>query len=118
MTTLAQSPVDEFDMLALIADGDTPLSMSFADRFRAACLADAQAHDGEVNPNRVRAAMLAGGKFSAREVRQYAGIWSKAAGLNGYLDVERDSLVPIDPEHSKRNGNKSVPLRRWRGWGE
>lgn len=119
MTTLASRPVDEPNFLALIADGDTPLSKPFADRFRDACKADADAHGGEVNPNRVRAAMLAVEDFSAREVRQYAGLWSKAAGPNGYLDVpDRRNTVPIDPSASTRNGNKDVPLRRWRRWGE
>lgn len=119
MTLLAYSPTDDYDLLALAGDGDTPLSKPFADRFRDACKADADAHDGWVNPNHVRAAMLAIEDFSAREVRQYAGLWCKAAGREGFLDVpDRTNTVPIKGPGSTRNGNKAVPMRRWRGWGE
>lgn len=116
MTTLAASPVDEFDMLSLIADRDP----SFAERFRLACKADADAHRGVVDPNRVRASMLAELKvdeFEYRDAKQYAGLWSQAAGRNGYLDVpDRKNTVPISGPGSKRNGAKEIPLRVWRGW--
>lgn len=116
MTTLATSPVDEFDMLALIADGDTPLSMPFADRFKDTCRAVADEHEGWIDPNEVRRRMLAVEEFSAREARQFSGLWCKAAGPKGYLDVHRDRLVPISGEGSTRNCAKSVPMRFWRGW--
>lgn len=118
MTTLATSPVAEFDMLALIADGETPLSKPFADRFRETCLTVADDNEGWINPNEVRRRMLAVEDFSQREARQYAGLWCKAAGPKGYLDVHRDRLVPISGDGTTRNSNKSVPMRSWRGWGE
>lgn len=119
MSTLASSPVDEFGMLSLIADGDTPLSKPFADRFRETCRAVAAEHEGWIDPNEVRRRMLAVENFSAREARQYAGLWCKAAGRNGYLDVpDRKDTVPISGEGSTRNSNKEIPRRFWRGWGE
>lgn len=114
--TLAARPVDEPDLLALLADQETPLGKPFADRFRETCKAVADEHDGWIDPNLVRARMLAVEDFSAKEVRQYAGLWSKAAGRDGYLDVHRDIIVPISGPGSTRNTNKGVPMRRWRGW--
>lgn len=119
MTTLATRPVDEPDLLWLIADGITSLKVAFADRFRETCKAVADEHDGWVDPNKVRARMLAIEDFSPSQTRQYAGLWSKAAGPNGYLDVpDRRNTVPISGSGSTRNTNKDVPMRRWRGWGD
>ena len=107
---LATSPADEPDLLSLIADEHTTLGKPLADAFRAACWAEAQAHDGWVNPNRVRARLL---DHPSYEPRQYAALWAPAAGRDGYLRVHRDALVPIVGVGSKGNGNKSVPMRRW-----
>lgn len=112
MTTLATQPVDEPDLLALIADDWTPLGRPFADRFREACRKDADRHGGWVDPNRVRALLLAEADF---EPRRYSAQWAPACGRGGFLD-KTDRLVQITGEGSKGNGNKSVPLRRWRGW--
>jgi hypothetical protein len=115
MTTLAQQPTDDYGLLSLIAE---QAPAPFADRFRETCKAVADDNYGWINPNEVRRRMLAVADFSPREARQYSGIWCKAAGRNGYLDVHRDDLVDIDPEGSTRNGAKRVPMRSWRGWGE
>jgi hypothetical protein len=112
MTTLATSPVDEPDLLALIADTDTPLRKPFADRFRDACWVDALAHDGWVNPSRVRALLLAEGPID--NPRQLSALWSKSCGRDGFM-VKTDALVPIEGAGSRGNTNKSVPLRRWLG---
>ena len=113
MTTLAVRPVDEPNLLALLADEVTPLGKSFADAFRDACREDADAHDGWVHPSRVSALLHESvGDFSPQ---RFSAMWSPACGREGYLD-KTDTLAPIDPEHSRGNGNKDVRLRRWRGW--
>ena len=114
MTTLSTHAVDNPDELALFADDWTPLAKPFADRFRDACEAEANAHAGWVDPNRVRARLIA--DDPTYNPRQLSGLWSKASGKDGFLDVYRDVLVRISGEGSKGNGNKSVPMRRWRGW--
>lgn len=113
MTTLAVRPVDEPNLLALLADEVTPLGKPFADAFRDACREDADAHGGYVHPSRVSALLHESvGDFSSR---RFSAMWSPACGREGYLD-KTDQLAPIDPEHSRGNGNKDVRLRRWRGW--
>lgn len=114
MTTLSTGPVDEPDLLSLIADEQTPLGALAADRFRGACRAVAEAHDGWVDPNKVRARLLSGDTLDI-EPRKYAALWSTACAKDGYLD-KTNVLVPITGVGSTGNGNKSVPLRRWRGW--
>lgn len=116
MTTLATQPVDEPDLLALLADEETPLGKLAADRFHDACRAEAEANDGWVDPNKVRARLLSGDTLDI-EPRKYAALWSTACAKTGYLD-KTNVLVPITGAGSLGNGNKSVPLRRWRGWGE
>lgn len=104
---LAAHPVEEPARLALIADPWT--RPAFAEKFRAACEADAQAHGGMVNPNRVRLALLNEPDY---EPHRYAAQWGPACGRRGFLE-KTDVLVPIAGEGSKHNGNKLVPLRRW-----
>ena len=115
MTTLASLPVADPDQLALIADDLTPIGKTFADAFRDACLADAVAHDGEVHPSRVSA--LLHRHYGDFDPRRFSAMWAPACGREGFLD-KTDELRPIDPETSKGNGNKKVPLRTWRGWAE
>lgn len=110
MTTLATRPVEDPDQLALIADDMTPLNKPFADAFRDACWAEAVAHDGWVDPNRVRARLL---DHPSYEPRQYAALWSPACGRDGFLN-KTDERVAISGEGSRGNGNKDVRLRRWR----
>lgn len=114
MTTLATQPVEDPDQIALFADDWTALGKPAADRFRDACRAEAEANDGWVDPNKVRARLLSGDTLDI-EPRKYAALWSTACAKNGYLD-KTNVLVPITGAGSLGNGNKSVPLRRWRGW--
>lgn len=109
MTTLATSPTDEPDLLSLIADPWT--RPSFAAAFKAACRAEAELHDGMVNPNRVRARMLDHPEY---EPRRYSAQWAPACGREGFLR-KTDVLVPIEGEGSRGNGGKSVFARRWVG---
>ena len=113
MTTLATHQIDpdQLDMLALIADDRTPLGMVRMDDFRAACRADAEAHDGWVHPSRVSA--LLHDRFGEINPQSLSAKWAPACGPNGFLDKTNES-APIDPTHSRGNGNKDVLLRRWR----
>lgn len=113
MTTLATSPVESPDTLALVADQCTPLGRSAAARFHDACLAEALTHDGRVDPNAVRERLLVGGVLDI-EPRQYSALWSTACAAGGFL-VKTDELVPISGEGSRHNGGKSIRVRRWVG---
>jgi hypothetical protein len=115
MTTLATSPVADPDQLALIADDWTALRKPFADAFRDACEADAQAHDGWVNPNNVRGRLIAEFGEDGYNPRQLSALWSSACSRSGFMRVHRDVLVPITGDGSRGNGGKSVPMRRWVG---
>lgn len=109
--TLAARPVDEPDLLTLIADPYTPLAHEFSAKFRAACERIAGRQGGWVDPNEVRAELIDEPDY---EPRRYAAQWAPACGRDGFLE-KTDVLVPIRGEGSRGNSNKSVPLRRWVG---
>ena len=126
MTTLSARPVENPDQLALFADEWTVTRKPLADCFREVCRAEAERHDGWVNPNNVRAAVLEamtagllidadGAVLAEINHRQYSALWSTACARSGYLD-KTDVEVPINGAHSTGNSNKNVRLRRWRGW--
>lgn len=113
MTTLATTPVcdDQLDLLDAIADTETPLGSLHAADFREACEAVADA-DGWVNPNLVSAWLHA--RWGEIRPRWYSAMWSSSCGSkNGFMD-KTDRPVPIDPKHSRGNGNKSTVYRRLR----
>lgn len=113
MTELAAVPVDpnQLDLLTLVADEQTPIGSLHRADFRAACQADARDNDGWVHPSRVSAVLHRW--FGDVNPRWLSAQWAPACGPDGFLD-KTDVLSPIDPEHSRGNGNKSVRLRRWR----
>lgn len=111
MTVLATHPVDEPDLLALIADEWTPLGKPFSEKFQHACREIALEHGGDVDPNLVRARLLNDPDYSPRS---YSAQWAPACGRDGFLD-KTDVFVPISGEGSRHNAGKSVRLRRWRG---
>ena len=113
MTTVGVGPLDEPDLLDLLADTVTPLGLVRMNDFRQACHDDAKAHDGDVHPSRV--AELLRERFGEVHPQSFSAKWKPACGPDGFLD-KTDRLAPIDPRFSKGNGNKQVPLRRWRGW--
>jgi hypothetical protein len=113
MTIVGAGRLDEPDLLDLIADTCTPLGKVRMDDFRAACHADALAHDGKVHPSRVSA--LLHQRFGEIDPRSFSAKWAPACGPDGFLD-KTDELADIAPEHSRGNGNKKILLRRWRGW--
>lgn len=115
MTTLSTHPVEDPDQLALIADDWTVTKEHVARLFEGACYADALGHDGEVSPNRVRALMIYRLGEDGYNPRQLSALWSTACARDGYLD-NTDTWVQITGAGSKGNTNKSVRLRRWRGW--
>lgn len=110
MTTLSARPVEDPDLLSLIADEQTPLGKPLADKFRAACKRVADAHGGDVNPNLVRQQLENDPDYNPR---QYAALWAPACGPKGFLD-KTDVRVPICGAGSRGNSNKDVELRRWR----
>lgn len=111
MTILAARPVDEnqLDLLSLVTDNETPLGSLRRADFEVACRDDAADHDGLVHPSRVSA--LLHDRFGEINPRWLSAQWAPACGPNGFLR-KTDLEAPIDPEHSKGNGNKSVKLRR------
>ncbi len=113
MTVLGSGPLDEPDLLSMIADPQTPLGKVRMDDFRAACKADADAHRGWVHPSRVSA--LLHDRFGEIDPRSFSARWAPACAPAGFLD-KTDVLAPIDPSHSQGNGNKDIRLRRWRDW--
>lgn len=114
---LAETPVEDPDQLAMIADDgsiddDANPTDLFPVLFREACLTEAEAHDGWVHPSRVTRRLKANPDVNTRRI---SAMWSVATGANGYLDTT-DEHAPCDSAVSRGNGNKSVRLRRWRGW--
>jgi len=112
-TDLGTHPVEDPDQLAIFADEDLERGL-LALEFLYACRCDADAHEGWVDPNRVRARLLASLGPDINK-RQLSALWSTATARDGYLD-NTDERVQITGEGSRGNGNKSVRLRRWRDW--
>jgi hypothetical protein len=114
-THLAAVPVDanQLDLLALVADNSTPLGRLHDLDFHAACIEDGRAHDGYVSTSRVSAILHR--RLRDFNPRSLSAKWSGACGPDGFLD-KTDIDDPIDPTHSRGNGNKSTKLRRLRGW--
>lgn len=78
MTELSAQPVDpdQLDLLDLVADNGSALAHELADEFHAACWAEAIAHDGWINPNRVHARLRDQlGEFNKQ---QYSALWATA----------------------------------------
>jgi hypothetical protein len=116
-TQLATSPVEEPDLLSLIADpwaSPFGLALSAASRFRDACEAEAGIHDGWVNPSAVRARLLGPDGTLDIDPRRYSALWSTACARGGYM-VKTDVPVPITGRGSRGNTNKSTVWRRWVG---
>ena len=113
MTTLATHDLDpnQLDLLAAIADNESPLGSLHASDFRAACEAVADS-DGWVDPNLVSKRLH--DTFGEISPRWYSAQWAGACGKNGFMDTHREVLVPIHAARSKGNGNKSLPMRRLR----
>lgn len=112
MTTLSARPVDEPDLLSLLANQQTPLGKPFADAFRDACEAEALANDRWVNPSAVRARLIAEFGEGGYNPRQLSALWASACSKSGYL-VKTDVRVAITGEGSRGNLNKDTVWRRW-----
>ena len=117
MTTLSSHPVEDPDQLALIADVWTVTRERFAEAFRQTCWEVARTYDGWVDPTHVRHRLISQFGKGGYNPRQLSALWCTACSQDGYLD-KTDRLVRIHGEGSKGNSNKSVPMRRWRGWSE
>lgn len=111
------APVDDetADLLALVADTERVVGADVPALFLAACEADAQAHDGLVSVNRVRA-RLADADIPPR---RYSSLWSRFTGT----DKPMRKMTPADGAQvweiceGSRSGNdgRPFPLRRWVG---
>lgn len=117
MTRLGTGPVEDPDLLALIADPWTVTRQELAQQFRECCLQEAMHHDGWVDPNLVRRRIVYRLGEDQYNPRQLSALWSVATSRDGYLD-NTDEWVRISGPGSLGNGNKSVRLRRWRGWAD
>lgn len=112
---LSTHPVDDPNQLALIADTWTVTREYLAAHFRDACYDEALAFDGWVDPSGVRARLIFDMGEERINKRQLSALWSTATSRDGYLD-NTDTWVQITGAGSRGNTNKSVRLRRWRGW--
>lgn len=117
MTTTSARPVDDQlrDDLDLVADPRGALASIHNNDFREACETDGRAHNGWVHPSRV--SKLLHDRFGEINPNSLSAKWAGACGPNGFMD-KTDQRVPIDPTHSRGNGNKDVRLRRLRGWSQ
>ena len=104
-TQLAAQPVDpdQLDLLSLVADEQTPLGSLRREDFRGACQQDAATHR-RCGPPVARLCALASlvrrGEPALVVRAVGSGVWTQ-----GFLD-KTDVWAPIDPAHSKGNGNK------------
>lgn len=114
MTTLSTHPVPNPDQLVLFADPFTATGKQFADKFEAACRAEADLCGGWVDPNAVRLRLLDEPDY---DPRQYAALWGHACGRDGFLD-KTDVPVQIAGRGSRGNTNKSTVFRRLRSLAE
>lgn len=118
MTTLATHPLnpDQLNLLDTITAVETPLGSLRFDDFKAACIEDGNRHEGWVNPNRVSAILH--DRFGEINPRSLSAWWASGCSRGkGFMDKSTVE-VPIDPTHSKGNGNKSLPMRKLRAVAE
>lgn len=112
MTALAATPVcdGQLDLLEAVAAADSPLTPK---DFMDVCMEIGRQNNGWVNPNLVSARLHQ--RFDHIKPQWLSAQWAPACGPNGFLNTT-DVEVPIDPTHSRGNGNKGIKLRRVRGW--
>lgn len=105
--------VEQLDILTAVAENPAPLAERYRNRIRQAIAGDAREHDGEVNPNRVRARLLhpASGRLDVD-----ARILSAQYGALAAQGVLVQSGWTTNSDTAGRNGGK--PLRLWRLVGE
>lgn len=97
---------EQLDLLRSVADNPQPVAQQQRDRIRAAILADGRAHGGEVNPNRVRAALSNRHGLTVHHAMLSAhyGVM-RAEGL-----IERHGWIEND---DARSGNRGKFVHRW-----
>lgn len=105
------APVDDEtnDLLALVADLDSPIGQDDPDIFLAACRRDAMAHGGEVSVNRVRELLSDQGI----EPHRYSAFWNTFTG-RGRPMQKADGWETCSGSTS-RNDGRPFRLRRWTG---
>lgn len=97
---------DLLDLLDAVAENPQPVAQQHRDRIRAAITADGRAHGGEVNPNRVRAALSNhhGLTVPPRMLSATYGVM-RAEGL-----IERHGWIEND---DTKGGNAGKFVHRW-----
>lgn len=112
----AFAPIDSEtdDLLALIADVESPVGRDVPALFLAACERDAATHDGLVSVNRVRA-LLADEDIPPR---RYSSLWGHYTGpgrpmVKAYTDGQ--PLWETCQGSPSRNDGRPFQLRRWIG---
>jgi hypothetical protein len=109
------SPVDDAtaDLLTLVADVDRPVGHDVPALFLAACQADAEAHDGLVSVNRVRA-RLADADIPPR---RYSALWAHYTGAGKPMVKahwsDGEQIWETCSGSTSGNDGRPFPLRRW-----
>ena len=110
MTTSPRfEPTDAYDLLALVADPDHPVSRDDARAFLDACRRDAMAHDGLVSVNRVRS-LLADADIDPRRLSAF---WSHFTGKG--RPMVRAEGWEVCTGSTSGNDGRPFRLRRWVG---
>lgn len=100
---------DAYDLLALVADPESPVGRDDVAAFLDACRRDAMAHDGLVSVNRVRKLM------DGRDIEhhRYSAFWARFTG-KGRPMVKADGWEVCEGSTSGNDG-RPYRLRRWAG---
>lgn len=106
------APVDDdtADLLSVLADPHPIAGADATAAFLVACERDADAHDGLVSVNRVRALMAE----ADIPPRRYSAMWSHFTG-EGKPMVKAPGKWEICEGSPSGNNGRPFPLRRWVG---
>jgi len=112
LAALPYSTADEqtHDLLALVADVESPVGSDAVALFLTACERDARHHGGLVSVNRVRA-LLDGEDL---EPRRYSSFWSRFTGPGRPMVRLRGQWETCEGSPSGNDG-RPYPVRRWVG---
>lgn len=111
------APADDetYDLLSLVADVTRPVGRDVPELFLAACEADADAHDGLVSVNRVRALLV----DADIPPRRYSSLWSHFTGAGRPMEKayhpNGDPIWEICEGSPSHNDGRPFQLRRWVG---
>jgi hypothetical protein len=105
------APVDDdtADLLAMVADAESPVGRDAVAAFLAACEADAANHGGIVSVSRVGAALTEAGI----EHHRYSSFWSHFTGHGKPMRpaTTADTDPPWEIRRGSKSGNNGKPMR-------